>query len=673
MKKKIILCLCANLICVFAFAQFTIGINQQTGALNKISLPGDQYRMNWIFSSTDTIPTWQKEDQDWGMGKYLVTGVDTWEKWGIPVSKKIAGNTSSFLYKTKYMEVLVERRPAGNDFIETYTFKNTSAKNLNIGKLSIFTPFNDNYPDAKTCATNRCNAHVWPGMYASYVNAIRMDGAANLGLVFTQGAMKSYSINNRGKDGGRGYSSSNVRGTISLNIAPFVLKPKENYRVQWKMFWHKGWEDFYKTAKQSGFVKLEANKYVISKNEKLLINIDATPAVSVKQKRITIVGKELGEHSQRVYYNQGKKYTLLNYLVVSSPQNLIDKRVQFIVSKQQMNDKTDNRYGAYMVYDNELGKIFDKPVGTVSNADRDEGAERLGMGVLVAKWLQCHTDEKVKNSLLRYVDFVRNKLQTVDYKVYSNASKTSRHRAYNYPWVAHLYLETYKITKQKEYLHDYYATLKKAFKEFGYDHYSIDFRVKDGLEALKEANLTAERDTLQNDFLRVADYFVRNGINYPKHEVNYEQSIVAPAVTFLCEIYQVTHDKKYLDAARVQLPSLEAFNGLQPDVHLHDIAIRHWDGFWFGKYPTWGDTLPHYWSTLSGLAFYRYYQCTGDENYRKRAKGIVENNLLNFKENGVASCAYLYPETIDNKQGKFYDAFANDQDWALVFYQEVMR
>ncbi|MCP1253467.1 hypothetical protein NK212_16535 [Elizabethkingia sp. S0634] len=120
------------------------------------------------------------------------------------------------------------------------------------------------------------------------------------------------------------------------------------------------------------------------------------------------------------------------------------------------------------------------------------------------------------------------------------------------------------------------------------------------------------------------------------------------------------------------MPSLEAFNGKQPDVHLYDIGIRHWDGYWFGKGELLGDTMPHYWSALTAIAFYRYYQCTQEKDYKRRAKGIVENNLLNFKEDGKASSAYLYPDTINDKPGKYYDAYANDQDWALVYYLDIM-
>jgi hypothetical protein len=186
------------------------------------------------------------------------------------------------------------------------------------------------------------------------------------------------------------------------------------------------------------------------------------------------------------------------------------------------------------------------------------------------------------------------------------------------------------------------------------------------------AGMQAEKEALLNDYKLFGDFIIKNGIYYPKHEVNYEQSIVAPAVTALCELYLVTKDEKYLTAAKLQMPSLEAFNGNQPDVHLYDIGIRHWDGYWFGKNELLGDTMPHYWSALTAIAFQRYYQCTQEKDYERRAKGIVENNLLNFKEDGKASCAYLYPDTINGKSGKYYDAYANDQDWALVYYLDIM-
>lgn len=675
-KKSIFAAAVFLMFCNTVSAQFNIETNKISGAVNHISNPIDKYKMNWIFASGDNNLTWQKAEQDWGLGKYDIPdlGVKD-EKWTTVTEQKTSGEKTSILYRTKYLDIRVEREPMGQDYLETYTFINTTGKKLSVSGLDIYAPFNDNYPDAKLSASNRCNAHIWPGMNSSYVNAIRMDGEApHLGLVLTQGAMQSYSISNRDthKDVPFTYTSSNVRGVISFNIAEFTLGARETYTVKWKLFWHKGWDDFYKKAIANGFVKLDADQYVITPEEKITATVESNSNAGINDKAIIIKNKTLGEHTHKIYYDNKRKYTTLNYYVISSPDNLIDKRVHFIVDNQQMNDKADGRYGAYMLYDNELKEIYKNPsVG--GKSDRDEGRERLGMGVLVAQWLQIHKDQKVYNSLMRYVKFVREKLQTPDYKVFSNVDHTSKHRSYNYPWVAHLYLETYNLTKKKENLLDFYATMRKYYKEWGYKHYSIGIRVTDALAALQKEGMTAEYETLLSDYTKAADFFVETGIFYPKHEVNYEQSIVAPAVIFLCEIYQVTKDKKYLDAAKLQLKSLEAFNGRQPDVHLNEIAIRHWDGYWFGKTKTWGDTMPQYWSTLTAVAFHKYYEITNDNSYQIRAKKILDNNLLNFKEDGTASCAYIYPAFVNEHPGKFYDAFANDQDWALVFYIELSK
>ena len=673
--KKIFFISFLGLLHFSASAQFEIGLNKTTGAINAISNPADKYKMNWIFASGDTNLTWQKPEQDWGLGKYdaLDLGLKN-EQWTKITEQSSSKNKTFILYKTKCLDVRVQRESVGQDYVETYTFVNTTGKKLSISGLDIYTPFNDNYPDAKLAATNRCNAHIWAGMNSSYVNAIRMDGEIpHLGLVFTKGAMKSYSLSNRDthKNVPQTYTSSNVRGVISFNIDSFVLEANGTYTVQWKLFWHNGWDDFYKKAIANGFVKLDADRYVVPLNEKLKITVESNNANKIKEKTILIDGKTLGEHSQKVYYDKGKKFTMLNYLVISSAQNLIDKRVHFIVDNQQMNEPTDERNGAFMVYDNELKEIYKNPV-VDGKSDRDEGRERLGMGVLIAQWLQSNKDEKVYNSLMRYVKFIREKLQTPDYKVFSNVAHTSRHRSYNYPWVAHLYLETYKLTRNKEYLVDFYGTMQKYYQEWGHKHYVIGLRVTDALAALEEAGMTEERANLMSNYSKTADFFVETGIFYPKHEVNYEQSIVAPGVIFLCEMYQETKDKKYLESAKIQLRSLEAFNGRQPDVHLNEIAVRHWDGYWFGKARVWGDTMPQYWSTLTAIAFHKYYQCTNDNSYEARAKKILDNNLLNFKEDGTASCAYVYPAFVNDQPAKFYDAFANDQDWALFFYKEVL-
>ncbi len=325
----------------------------------------------------------------------------------------------------------------------------------------------------------------------------------------------------------------------------------------------------------------------------------------------------------------------------------------------------------YMVYDNGTGKILTDTRNATAASDKDEGRERVGMGVMIAKWLQGHEDPVVYGSLARYVAFVRNKLQTPDYKVYSDVLHTHKNRGYNYPWVADLYLQMYYLTKKAAYLKDSYSTLQRFFKEFGHQFYAIGIPVKESLDGLKKEGLAKEYDSLLSQFRSMGDNLVKNGIYYPKSEVNYEQSIVAPSVIFLLELYSVTREERYLAAAKIQMTSLEAFQGRQPDVHLNEIAIRHWDGYWFGKRAMWGDVMPHYWSTLTTMAYQRYFELGGDGSYRDRAVANIQNNLLNFKEDGTASCAYIYPLTVNGNPGKFYDPYANDQDWALYYYLKI--
>lgn len=92
-----------------------------------------------------------------------------------------------------------ERRQEGDNIVETYTFTNTTKKRVTVKNIGIYTPFNDNYPDAKTCMTSRCNVHIWPGGKAAYVNAMRMNGVGpHLGLMVTEGEIVDYDVWERG-------------------------------------------------------------------------------------------------------------------------------------------------------------------------------------------------------------------------------------------------------------------------------------------------------------------------------------------------------------------------------------------------------------------------------------------------------------------------------------------
>lgn len=685
--KNILLIILLESIAIFhIFSQkIEYQVNPTTQAIQSLSIQKDKRVMNWILDTTGKQYPWVTEKYGWGLGYFTqeVNGKVQTVNWNIPKSI----NGSSIIYQAGDIEIKVNRRMHNGDLLEDYIFKNTSTSTISLTDIGIYTPFNDNYPDAETCINKRVNAHIWDkGYNAAYVEALHMGGKApHIGLALLEGEIEGYEISERGTDKGW----SNFRGVISLVPSNIRLSPNEKKQISWVIFSHHGKEDFYQQLLKRGGVYVECNKYVIEQGEKIKVIFHSEKKQDKVlvfyngiKKRCNPIGKnqweteltlsKLGDNILEFQYN-GNKKTFAHCLVISNENSLINKRANFIITNQQMKDKNDPRYGAYMVYDCENNEIFLNDRETVSPQDRDEGAERLGMGVFLAKQYLITKNEKIKESLKIYASFIKNKLQDDDFNVWSMAEHKGRNRAYNYPLVANLYFYMYKVTGEKFYAEYGYKTLQAMFRNFGYGFYALDIPVQLGLNVLRSANMQNEFNQLKSDYLKIADIYVQNGTNYPKHEVNYEQSIVAPAVMFLTQMYLETKDLKYLKSAKEQLLPLESFNGSQPSFHLNEIAIRHWDGYWFGKKEMWGDVYPHYWSTATAAAFYYYYLCTGDKSYKTRAENIVRNNLCLFFENGEASCAYIYPQKVNNIKAKFYDPFANDQDWALVYYLLVNK
>ena len=659
--------------------QINFKVNPGTGAISRLSIGNDGRDMNWLMETDGSQYAWIGENYGWGLGYFSETkeGKTIGRKWTVPVEISPDG---SVCYMAGDIRIDVKRRSVGSDLLEEYTFQNKGSRNVTLSDVGIYTPFNDNYPDSKTCVSARTNAHIWAGENAAYVNAMHMGGSApHLGLVLKQGSVKSYQISER--DSKRGFS--NTRGLISLNLSDMHLKPGEKNTVSWVLFSHSGSDDFRNKVLEKDNVLVICDKYVFKKGETAHVSLYSKKplnklyaqkngvSVPVKQEQgkwvIESPMEELGEVRFDFFYDGGKQ-THASCLTISGDKELISKRTDFIIDRQQLNDAKDPRNGAYLVYDNELDELFLNDRPTVSYHDRDEGAARLGMGVLLAKQYQLTHDPKIKASLMKYVKFVREKLQNEEYQTWSTVDHKGRNRAYNYPWVAILYFQMYKVTGDKQYLTDGYQTLQAMFRYFGYGFYAIDIPVQLALQTLKEAGMQKEYNNLRKDFLKIGDVYVKNGCNYPKHEVNFEQSIVGPSVMFLTQLYLETGIQKYLDEAKQQMPVLESFGGFQPSFHLNEIGIRHWDGYWFGKREMWGDVFPHYWSTLTAAAYHYYSLCTGDSSYRKRAENIVRNNLCLFFEDGKASCAYMYPYKVNGVKAGFYDPFANDQDWGLVYY-----
>ncbi|MDO4929656.1 MAG: six-hairpin glycosidase [Bacteroidales bacterium] len=655
LKQSILLCLLGmTTVAPAAGKDIEVSLNPTTGAVGSLRIAGDANAMDWILKTDSTQYKWVTEKYGWGLGYATVDGVKkTWEK---PTAT--SGKGTRVTYDLDGVRVEVVRKVTGKDLTERYTFENTSGKAVTLSDLGIFTPWNDNYPAAATCMTNRCNAHIWTGGSSAYVMAERMDGrGAALGMVTTEGRLTAYDVWERGNN----RSASNFRGVFALCPPDTVLQAGESFSVSWKVFKYEGRQAFFSAVKRYGGAVAESDRYVLAVGDTAHITLTTAKGTTRHDVRID----RTGEISIELPYGKGLT-TRVDLYGISSEEALIEKRVNFILDHQQLNDPADPRYGAYMVYDNAQGKIYLNDDARQS-LDTDEGRERVGMGVLLADWYRKHPSDRLLGSLTRYASFVRT-LQKPDYTTFSTPDKKSYNRGYNYPWVAKFFFKMYGITHNRQYALDGYQTMRAFYRQFHYGFYALHIPVIDGLKALADAGLTAEHDTLLNDFRQAAALYIEKGLNFPAHEVNYEQSIVAPPVQFLCELYDVTREAQYLDGAEAMMAALESFDGQQPSYRLNQIAIRHWDGYWFGRRQTYGDTFPHYWTTLTANVFHLYARLTNQPAYQEKAEQIVRNNLCSFFEDGCATCAFVYPRMVNGEPAHYADVFANDQDWALVSY-----
>lgn len=635
------------LLCLHSYAgEVSYKVSDITGGIISISASDN---MNWIISPDRTQYEWVGSKYAWGLGFLSIDGVK--HSWDHPSGK----TRNTLIYRTGNIKINIKRYTDNGDLVEEYEFMNISGKTVALSDIGIFTPWNDNYPDASTCMTSRCNAHVWAGGSAAWVKAMRMNGhGPHIGMIVTEGAIDSYEILERDKKKGL----SNFRGIITMNVPDMKIESGRKYKLSWRIFTHNG-GDFDEKVINRGGVIVSAPKYVYEKGETAEITFRSARETKTIRQKIT----RIGEIRMTYKYSEGR-HTWADILAVSGEDKLIEKRADFITARQQMDNPADPRHGAYMVYDNEGDSILSNDFG---RSDLDEGRERVGMGIFLAEYYKKNPSAALLESLSRYAAFIR-KLQDHNYKTTSNVRRQTKNRGYNYAWVADFWFRMYDITGNKDYARNGYGTMKALFRQFGHNFYCIDYPVTTGLKALGKAGMTAERDTLLSNFRKVGNGFVSRGLDFPHHEVNYEQSIIAPAVQFLCELYLETKEKKYLNGAELMLPALEAFAGGQPSFRMNGIAIRHWDGYWFGKRQTWGDVYPHYWSTITAGAYHYYAIATGKTKYQELAKNIVRNNLCLFFEDGRATCAFVYPKRVNGEKTHFADAYANDQDFALMFY-----
>ncbi len=605
-------------------------------------IEGDQENMNWILRTDGSQYAPVTEKYAWA---------------------KVNGIENSAL------QVRHEREEAGEDLIERVIITNTGDKAAQLEGASINFPFNDNYTTSHECVVRRCNAHLWPFGSGAWVCCIRMGGAApHLGWMLTRGEVDGYTISERGDETDR----SNFRGVIAFRLPSLSLAPGEEYSLEWRLFSHNGGEDFIRALTSRGGVYFSAAKFVGEMGEK--IDIFATAGASLARERIAEIALDTpGEKIIPVEY--GGKTSRVELLAISNYRAFIERRLDFILARQQYSNPADPRDGAFLPFDNETDAQYCDWLQEHHRYDLDEGRERIGMGIAIAEAIRDHgyANSAALPALRKYARFIRSALQSPDYKTRSEVLRADRNRIYNYAWVARFYFDMYDITREEQYLEDAYQTARATFRFGGHKFYLIDMPVRQSIVALRSAGRSSDAAALLADYRALAENFMAYGLEVPKSEVNFEQSIIAPAANFLCEMYLVTKDEKYKRGVEELLPAVEAFNGFQPSWHLNDIAIRHWDGYWFGKRMSYGDTFPHYWSAITADFFGNWSEATGSKEYRERASRITAANLGLITEAGRAGAAWIYPSAVNSRPARFLEPMANDQDWAIAFASRWLK
>ena len=547
----------------------------------------------------------------------------------------------------------------------------------NAGSIAISFPLQDRYADSVTCRDYRCHAHIFCGENTSYIMALRMGGAApHLGMVLTKGSLSAYSMERDLK------LQSNDRGCFWLHPSSQEFAPGDTMTLEWKVFPHQGREEFREKLKAvSQVILVDAEQYVIYPGETSKVTIE--PAFEAEKVTVNGMLLEKTENGVYEYLFESEKTgeymlsisadtvkTTCRLLVQERPEELAAKRCAFIVGHQQYHGKIKELQGAYLPYDNEE-KIL---VCTPEN-DFNAGRERTGMGVLIARALQQNLlkdREKAEQSLREYRAFYLRELVNAATGLVCNCSgkDNSYFRLYNYPWAVTFFLECWKLWGEKEDLKTAVRITEKFYEQDGFRFYPIEMPIVMLCQELEKVGEQEDLKTVKDLFRRHADQLIEIGTAYPASEVNYEQSIVQPAAEVILQVYEVTGEEKYLRGAEQQIAVLELFDGQQSDYHLHETAIRHWDGYWFGKRRVFGDTFPHYWSAENGRTFKRYARLTGNEEYNIRGEHSLRGVLSMFFEDGTATCAYVYPYSVNGQKTDFADPYANDQDWGLCMNLE---
>jgi hypothetical protein len=485
----------------------------------------------------------------------------------------------------------------------------------------------------------RCHAHVWASAPETWIKAVRHDAAGpHLGLAVHTGTFIGY-----GLDGITEYAGSPVRGDIclvardALGGSTTMAGPGEEMTFGWTIFPFADDAEFdRRLAVHLGHEPVRADRYVL------------TPGETADVAGETVTARE-----------PGLTTTEKGAVIVTVPEldDLLRARTAFIHERQH-----DADTGAFLPYDNDYDAMLRHP----RRHDYNDGRERVGMGVLLAQRRRTHPSAGIVDATDRYAAFVGDRLQAPDGTVFDSSTDHETRRYYNYPWVCRFWLEMWAATSDDAHLGRFLRTVKAFYAAGGAEFYAIGMPILRGHRLLTAGGRHGDARDLLRLHRANADFIRGRGVDYPSHEVPFEQTIVGPAANVLLELHLATGEPDLRRDAEPHLRLLELFGGPQPDGRLHGVPIRHWDGYWFGARPRWGDVMPHHWAAVSAWAWALRAAADDDAGWWRKAEQLSQATLHTFQADGRASAAFVYPMIVNGQHEQSFDPLANDQDWALV-------
>lgn len=584
----------------------------------------------------------------------------------------------------------VRRRVWSKKYTEVYSFYNATTKTVTLdrdfGAIS-YAPnhYFDKKPDM---LVTRCNTHIFTGEDQTYLYSVKLCGKPPFLVIrVQQGSFSGYGL---ATDRALCSNASFDRGQIWLFPTKRELQPGQTavFRLSYRFSDQR--------PEKAGFTAF-SNRYSLLPGETIKITLRDTkplsdPAVfcngeTMKTKLFS--KKALCSFSPQLpgqyhfYIHANGKETHLDIQALPDFEVLLQKRAEFICRKQQyLLEPSDPRYGAYLIYDRERGDL----VCESDFPDRNAARERLAMGVVVALAAQHSANRDFLESLRLYRAFLEREIVNTKTGEVKNGIADSGVRLYNFPWVSTFYYEYYRCTGEKSALFTAADVMIRYYK-IGGETMESHVEIHRLLPELWKVD-PKRAEAVQTGYLKHADSILNRRTRSESSEVSCANGMMSMMGIILLNAYLLTGNRKYLDPVEEIASIVENFYAFQPDYHCYGMAVRYWDLYWFGGSHLYGDTFPQWLSANTAEFWFFYDRVFSGNHHRHLIREILLGGCCVYDETGFGSCGYLYPDRVTEyssdptavhphrpdycRKGRFYDDFANDQDWVLYYAENYL-